>query len=254
MSSISQNFQAPYVGKSSSSYIYKNEGTFAVPNADYTQMEALLSHSLCMVHHAGNQGTGSLINLKKFNGPSNFYTFMTCNHVVPTIDRAELCGVQLNFTDPNLGTFFIQADWIQSAWTHHRLDVTVIEFTDTAFNFLNGKRAIFLPIEQPQVYDKVALFQFPNGVLSNDNDVILAISRNGLEYYIGGDGGSSGAPLIKWATSHVVGIHRRRLEGQSNQPLVPFGYKRSGSNIIDIYEAFVEQRLGFASLMLFLSD
>lgn len=244
--SESQKFDDPMASVSRS----WNE-SYPVAMDDILRMNRELSSSLCRVDHLRTQGTGALVNLRRNNEP-DIWTFMTCNHVVPTVDTAELCALELYFTNPKLGTLFIQPDWIRFAWTHsvQRLDVTVVEFTPNAFQYLQEKGAVFLNIEEPHEGNKVALFQFPKGTWSLAFNVIESFSEdNQIMYHIGADDGSSGSPVVKWSTAgtpaSVVGVHRRRQgtpEGEHPKSNDPLGYKRFGSNIINIYEKFMQER------------
>ena len=147
-----------------------------------------------------NQGTTSLYQMA--NG---VFGLMTNNHVMPRIDSQFVCGSTITFK--GFGQLVLTPDDIRRVTTSAELDATVIELTERCVSALNQRGAQFLKITSAQFNDQVAMVGYPNGEFSYDNGIIHDINGKILHYYIAGDPGSSGSPILLWDL-HAIGLHK----------------------------------------------
>ena len=74
------------------------------------------------------------------------------------------------------------------------------------------------------------MVQYPNGEFSFDKGIIHDINGKILHYYIAGNFGSSGSPILLWDL-HVIGLHRGRDRDKDKEIL---GSMRIATHLPDI--------------------
>ena len=152
----------------------------------------------------GIQGSAALYELKP-----NLWAIITNNHVVKFTDNEFICGIKFTFQLHGGFSFKIRSEYIEHVTTNPFLDATIIEITKEFMLKLKNLGVNFIKVKPAEVNQKVALISYPNGVFSIDKGVIESVEGFTLSYYMGGDYGSSGAPILTW-DFFAVGIHKWR--------------------------------------------
>ena len=149
-----------------------------------------------------NQGTISLYEIAK-----NVFGLVTNNHMISQTDREFVSRCSIEFE--GFGQLILYAEDIACITTSRstELDATVIELKEQCVALLRKRGAKFLKIASARLNDRVAMVQYPNGVFSIDKGIIHEIQESTLYYYIGGDQGSSGSPILLWDFTSA-GLHK----------------------------------------------
>ena len=174
-------------------------------------------------NHCPIQGTISMYEMA--NG---VFGLMTNNHVMPRIDPQFVCGSIINFK--GFGQLVLTPHDIRCVTTSAELDATVIELTDKCVSTLKQRNAQFLKITSAQLGNQVAMVQYPNGEFSFDKGIIHDINGYILHYYIAGDPGSSGSPILLWDL-RAIGLHSGRVSDNDKEIL---GSMRIATHLPDI--------------------
>ena len=178
-----------------------------------------------------NQGTISLYEIAK-----NVFGLVTNNHMISQTDRDIVSRCSIEFE--GFGRLILHAEDIAciTTSTSTELDATVIELNEQCVALLRKRGAKFLKIASARINDKVAMVQYPNCVFSIDKGVIHEIQESTLYYYIGGDHGSSGSPILLWdftsAGLHkAIGLHSHRKIDSGHAIL---GHVRIATHLPDV--------------------
>lgn len=150
-----QQFRSPDdVSAAASATRVPNSGSDAV---DVEKIDRIMRGSrlaICKVKtRMGLQGTGALYEVNSHG--IRTHVFITCNHVLPSCCREEVCDAQLEFFDvPAMRFIRFQKSDVQHVWTVHYLDATVVELS-TGFLDRYRDATHFLQIELARLSDKV---------------------------------------------------------------------------------------------------
>ena len=147
---------------------------------------------------------------------------------MPRIDPQFVCGSTINFK--GFGQLVLSPDDIRCVTTSAELDATVIELTEKCVSALKQRGARFLKITSAQLNNQVAMVHYSNGEFSIDKGIIYEINGKILHYYIEGDFGSSGSPILLWDV-HAIGLHSGRERDNDNKIL---GSMRIATHLPDI--------------------
>lgn len=159
------------------------------------------------------QGTAGLYQLT-----NTVFSAITNNHVLPVTDKEFLSRTV--FTFAGLGPIRFSENEIKCCTTSEKLDATIIELTEECVKRLLNGGAKFIRLASARDGNKIAMAQYPEGVLSFDKGVIHEIRDNELYYYLGGAPGSSGSPILLW-DFHAIGIHKESANRADHSALGP---------------------------------
>ena len=208
------------------------EAAYTVP---VPLMKAIISKaeaSVCILNTptgdvVGIQGSAGVYELKQ-----NLWAIISNNHVVEFTDYEFICGITLTFELHGGFSLKLRAEYIEHVTTSPFLDATIIEITNEFMLKLKGLGIIFLKVKPAEAKQKVALISYPKGEFSMDKGVIETVEGFTLSYYMAGDHGSSGAPILTW-DFFAVGIHKWRGPDSRQASL---GAIRVGSSLLEIIE------------------
>ena len=103
------------------------------------------------------QGTGALYEVEQPYSDSHSFLFMTCNHVLPSSSREEVCAATLDFHDlSDMRYVRLEYEHVRHVWTVRDLDATVVEFSSQLAEQFKLKNARFLQIGTPKA--KIEVF------------------------------------------------------------------------------------------------
>lgn len=219
-----------------------NEGATAIPVQVLAFLLEFLKPSICKVAVKNSQGTGSLVAFP-LHDTSFAKSFVTCSHVLGSNDRFEIYNAKLQFEVEQMKLIRIRPEWILHVWNSSEqfFDATIIEFNSLGVDEMEKRGAKFLKITKPEIGQQVIMLQYPNGVYSLDGNHIEEINGYEIMYHLGADNGSSGSPLVTYG-GDVVGVHRRRDESRQRPLNDPLPYRRYGSHILKLKDAYLKER------------
>lgn len=152
----------------------------AVPITNIDIVMNIGRHALCRVDtNSQCQGTGALYEVAQpDNSTEHSFLFMTCNHVLPSSSREDVCAASLDFHDlQDLRYVQLEHEHVRHVWTVRHLDVTVVELSREFADKLKQKNARFLKIGFAQVkmeVDETRKFVIHVGL----NDIMLCKDLN----------------------------------------------------------------------------
>jgi hypothetical protein len=205
------------------------EAAYAVSVPKMKEIISTAETSVCILNtpprgdFVGIQGSAGLYELKQ-----SLWAIISNNHVVEFTDYKFICGITLTFELHGGFSLKLRAEYIEHVTTSHFLDATIIEITNEFMLKLERLGLNFLKVKPAEVKQKVALISYPKGEFSIDKGVIETVEGFTLKYYMAGDFGSSGAPIMTW-DFFAVGIHKWR--GRDS-----LGEIRVGTSLLEITE------------------
>ena len=186
------------------------EAAYTVPVQLMKEIISKAEASVCILKTAprdelvGLLGSAGLYELKQ-----NLWAIITNNHVVQFTDNEYICGIILTFELHGGFSLKLRAEYIEHVTTSPYLDATIIEITEEFMLKLKRLGINFLKVKPAEANEKVALISYPKEEFSIDMGVIETVEGFTLSYYMAGDKGSSGAPILTW-DFFAVGIHKWR--------------------------------------------
>ena len=209
------------------------EAAYNVPVPLVRAILSIAEASVCNLNTAprgdivGIQGSAGFYELKQ-----NVWAIITNNHVVQFTDNEFICGIHLTFDLHGGFSLKIRAEYLEHVTTSPYLDATTIEITEEFMIKLKRLGANFLKVKPAEAKQKVALISYPQGIFKFDKGVIETVEGFTLSYYMAGDYGSSGAPILTW-DFFAVGIHKWRGLDSGQASL---GEIRVGTSLLEITE------------------
>ena len=199
------------------------------------KMEEILSigkSSVCMLNATSEDGVGFQGSAGFYKLEQNHWALITNNHVVQFTDNEFISSITLTF-ELHMGfSLKMRAEYVVHVTTSRELDATIIEITEEFMLKLKNLGVNFLKDKPAEVNQKVAFISYPNGAFSIDKGVIENVEGFTLSYYMGGDKGSSGAPILTW-DFFAIGIHKWRGDDSG---IVSLGAIRVGTSLKAIIE------------------
>ena len=120
----------------------------AVPIKNIDKVMNIGRRAVCRVDTKTQcQGTGALYEVEQPGSDSHSFLFMTCNHVLPSSSREEVCAATLDFHDlSDMRYVTLEHEHVRHVWTVRHLDATVVEFSSQLAEQFKRKNARFLKI------------------------------------------------------------------------------------------------------------
>lgn len=197
--------------------------------------------SVCKVKQASNEeGTGSFYELFDLNGKTIF-TFMTCNHVLPTNSVDEISKTVLEFEEiDKMKSINLERKDIKYIWTSKIFDATVVEISEELANSFKSYGAKFLRVGQIQLTATMefVILQYPKGEFCIAYGKIDHINGRYVYYKVGTAPGSSGSPLVN-INCEPLAMHNAGLPGSKGEnPDI----LRQATALNHIVEAFLQEK------------
>ena len=170
---------------------------------------------------------------------------------MPRTENELICGSYINFE--GFGRLVLSNEDIECVTTNEELDATIIELSEQCVTLLTQRGAKFLEIASARLEDKVAMVHHPNDVFAFDKGIVHDIKDSIIYYYLNGDFGSSGAPILLW-NLQAIGLHRHSYRKKSHTIL---GAIRIATHLPDVVNFHIGARLapqmykGFVQYIIF---
>ena len=165
-----------------------------------TKLRNIAGKSICNLKIASKDlGTGAIYQVENEKG-KEIFLFITCNHLLPTTSRRELCHAKLQFDDiQQMKSINLDKEHMKFVWTTKLFDATVIEISHELATRFESFGAHFLKLGDAVLNEssrKIAILKYTFGKLHIEQGEIKELSETDMIYRMGTSPGSSGSPVL----------------------------------------------------------